>query len=109
MSEPLSVRAQKVQDALNRYGVRCEVVELPTDPAPGFGGILLGGIVARFGPDLPEDFHDEVLHLMYELEHGGRRERHRFADAPEGGAAVLLQDSQDAEVDVVQLEGAVVA
>ena len=56
--------------------------ELPTDPAPGFGGILLGGIVARFGPDLPEDFHDEVLHLMYELEHGGRiaqpRLRHRL-------------------------------
>lgn len=57
-------------------------MELPTDPAPGFGGILLGGIIARFGPDLPEDFHDEVLHLMYELEHGGRiaqpRLRHRL-------------------------------
>ena len=57
-------------------------LDLPTDPAPGFGGILLGGIVARFAPDLPEDFHDEVLHLMYELEHGGRiaqpRLRHRL-------------------------------
>jgi hypothetical protein len=57
-------------------------LDLPTDPAPGFGGILLGGIAARFGPDLPEDFHDEVLHLMYELEHGGRiaqpRLRHRL-------------------------------
>ena len=29
MSEPLSVSAQKVQDALDRYGVSCEVVELP--------------------------------------------------------------------------------
>jgi prolyl-tRNA editing enzyme YbaK/EbsC (Cys-tRNA(Pro) deacylase) len=29
MSEPLSDSAQKVQDALDRHGVRCEVVELP--------------------------------------------------------------------------------
>jgi prolyl-tRNA editing enzyme YbaK/EbsC (Cys-tRNA(Pro) deacylase) len=29
MSEPLSESAQKVQDALDRQGVRCEVVELP--------------------------------------------------------------------------------
>jgi prolyl-tRNA editing enzyme YbaK/EbsC (Cys-tRNA(Pro) deacylase) len=29
MSEPLSESAQKVQDALDRHGVRCEVVELP--------------------------------------------------------------------------------
>jgi len=29
MSQPLSESAQKVQDALNRHGVTCEVVELP--------------------------------------------------------------------------------
>jgi prolyl-tRNA editing enzyme YbaK/EbsC (Cys-tRNA(Pro) deacylase) len=29
MAEPLSESAQKVQDALNRYGVNCVVVELP--------------------------------------------------------------------------------
>ena len=29
MAEPLSVTAQKVQDALNRHGVSCRVVELP--------------------------------------------------------------------------------
>jgi prolyl-tRNA editing enzyme YbaK/EbsC (Cys-tRNA(Pro) deacylase) len=29
MSEPLSESAQKVQDALNRHGVICEVLELP--------------------------------------------------------------------------------
>lgn len=29
MSEPLSENAQKVQDALNRHGVNCEVLELP--------------------------------------------------------------------------------
>lgn len=55
---------------------------LPTDPAPGFGGVLLGGIAARFGPDLDPDFHDEALHLLVELEHGRRiaqpRLRHRL-------------------------------
>ena len=55
---------------------------LPVDPAPGFGGILLGGIAARFGPDLAEDFHDEVVHLSHEVEHGRRiaqpRLRHRL-------------------------------
>lgn len=58
--------------------------ELPCDPAPGFGGILLGGIAARFAPDLDEDFHDEVRHLMGELEHGRRiaqpRLRHRLQE-----------------------------
>jgi prolyl-tRNA editing enzyme YbaK/EbsC (Cys-tRNA(Pro) deacylase) len=29
MSEPLSESAQKVQDALNRHGVTCQVMELP--------------------------------------------------------------------------------
>jgi prolyl-tRNA editing enzyme YbaK/EbsC (Cys-tRNA(Pro) deacylase) len=29
MADPLSESAQKVQDALNRHGVSCEVVELP--------------------------------------------------------------------------------
>jgi len=47
-------------------------LELPCDPAPGFGGLLLGGITARFAPDLDPDFHDELLHLMDELEAGRR-------------------------------------
>ncbi len=57
-------------------------LELPCDPAPGFGGVLLGGVAARFGADLDEDFHDEVRHLMTDLEHGRRivqpRLRHRL-------------------------------
>lgn len=56
--------------------------ELPCDPAPGFGGILLGGIVARFAADLDPDLHDELLHLMSEVERGHRiaqpRLRHRY-------------------------------
>lgn len=57
-------------------------LNLPVGPAPGFGGILLGGIAARFGPGLSEDFNDEVMHLMGVLEAGGRtaqpRLRHRL-------------------------------
>ena len=57
---------------------------LPCDPAPGYGGLLLGGVAARYAPELDEDFHDEVLHLMTELERGRRiaqpRLRHRLQE-----------------------------
>ena len=57
-------------------------LELPVEPAPGFGGILLGGIVARFAPDLDPDLHDELLNLTVEVERGRRipqpRLRHRL-------------------------------
>lgn len=56
--------------------------ELPCSPAPGFGGILLGGIVARFGPDVDPDLRDELLRLMTDVERGRRipqpRLRHRL-------------------------------
>lgn len=42
-------------------------VLLPTDPAPGFGGILLGGIIARFAPSLDSDLHDDFVALIGEL------------------------------------------
>lgn len=55
---------------------------LPTDPAPGFGGILLGGIVARYAAELDPDTHDEVVALVADLERGRRvaqpRLRHRL-------------------------------
>jgi hypothetical protein len=56
--------------------------ELPVEPLPGFGGVLLAGIVARFSPDLDADLYDELLVLMRQLERGQRipqpRLRHRF-------------------------------
>ena len=55
---------------------------LPVEPAPGFGGILLGGIVAAHIADLPEDLSDELGRLLADLEAGRcipqPNLRHRF-------------------------------
>lgn len=57
-------------------------LDLPCSPAPGFGGILLGGIVARFAQDLDPDLHDDLLRLMGDVQRGRRipqpRLRHRL-------------------------------
>ncbi|MPY92466.1 MAG: hypothetical protein GEV08_05175 [Acidimicrobiia bacterium] len=46
--------------------------ELPTEPAPGAGGVLLGGIAARYAPDLYEEDLDDVELLMRQLAAGMR-------------------------------------
>ena len=55
---------------------------LPCDPVPGFGGLLLGGVVARFAQDMDPDDIGELLALIYDLDAGYRipqpRLRHRF-------------------------------
>ena len=55
---------------------------LPSEPAPGFGGVLLGGIVARFTEVLDADTLPEYLQLLDDLEANRRipqpRLRHRF-------------------------------
>ena len=55
---------------------------LPTEPAPGYGGILLGGIVAANLSDVDSELRDEFLGLVDDLEAGRRisqpRLRHRF-------------------------------
>jgi hypothetical protein len=55
---------------------------LPMDPAPGFGGLLLGGIVAAHIDGLDEDLFEELHRLLLEVEAGRRipqpRLRHRF-------------------------------
>lgn len=55
---------------------------LPTNPAPGPGGLLLAGIVAHFAADLDDDDHAELLLLMQQVESGFRivqpRLRHRL-------------------------------
>ena len=55
---------------------------LPTEPAPGFGGILLACIVATFDQELDEEMSDELHDLLEDLEQRRRisqpRLRHRF-------------------------------
>ena len=55
---------------------------LPTEPAPGYGGILLGGIVAAHLADVEPEVRADLLVLADELEEGSRisqpRLRHRF-------------------------------
>ncbi|MEI8287057.1 MAG: hypothetical protein WCG15_07150, partial [Actinomycetes bacterium] len=55
---------------------------LPVDPAPGFGGLLLGAVVSVFSRDIDEDLIPDVQRLLLEVERGSRvvqpRLRHRF-------------------------------
>ena len=45
---------------------------LPCEPTPGFGGVLLGGVVARFVADIDEEMIPDVEALTHELEAGRR-------------------------------------
>ncbi len=55
---------------------------LPVDPAPGFGGLLLGAVVAQHLEGVNDDLIPDVHRLLNEVESGGRvvqpRLRHRF-------------------------------
>lgn len=55
---------------------------LPVDPAPGFGGLLLGAVVARHAPDVDPDLRADLQRLIGEIEEGRRvvqpRLRHRY-------------------------------
>ena len=57
-------------------------LHLPTEPAPGFGPVLLGAVVAAHIEALDPDLHDELSRLMVDVERGRRiaqpRLRHRF-------------------------------
>ncbi len=55
---------------------------LPIDPAPGAGGLLLAAIVARTGPSVEPELREGLIHLIDDLDRGARipqpRVRHRF-------------------------------
>jgi hypothetical protein len=55
---------------------------LPADPPPGFGGLLLGAVVARHVADVDDDFIPDLHRLIDQVERGDRvvqpRLRHRF-------------------------------
>lgn len=75
---------------------------LPMDPAPGAGAVLLGGIVAAHSSGMTAEEHDELTKLAAELERGARiaqprlrfrlqedrvgltRSRHRLIAGPDG-------------------------
>ena len=55
---------------------------LPVDPVPGFGGVLLGAVLATHAPEVDEDLMVDIQRLISEIERGDRvaqpRLRHRF-------------------------------
>ncbi len=55
---------------------------LPVEPAPGFGGLLLGAVVANHISGVDPELRGDVVRLIREIEHGRRvvqpRLRHRF-------------------------------
>ena len=57
-------------------------LNLPITPAPGFGGILLGGVVAGHIEQLDPELFDDLHRLTLQLQEGQRvpqpRLRHRF-------------------------------
>jgi hypothetical protein len=78
----------------------------PVDPAPGFGGLLLGGIVAGHIDQLDPDLFDDLHRLTLQLEAGQRipqpRLRHRFQTDRVGltrSVHRLLGDGEDLEFD----------
>lgn len=56
--------------------------DLPVSPAPGFGGLLLGGVAAVFVERIDRDLHTDLMRLTHQLDNGERipqpRLRHRF-------------------------------
>ncbi|MFZ4810774.1 MAG: J domain-containing protein [Ilumatobacteraceae bacterium] len=55
---------------------------LPVDPAPGFGGLLLGAVIAAHLPDVDPDHVADVHRLLTQIGDGGRvtqpRLRYRY-------------------------------
>jgi hypothetical protein len=55
---------------------------LPAEPAPGFGGLLLGAVVAHHIPDVDEDLVADIHRLLHQIDRGERivqpRLRHRY-------------------------------
>jgi hypothetical protein len=73
---------------------------LPVEPAPGFGGILLGGVVATYLPGIDPDLVGDLRRLTLQLEHGHRvaqpRLRHRRQTDRVGLTRSLLRLRADA-------------
>ena len=80
--------------------------DLPVDPPPGFGAVLLGGIAAVAAEELDGEDRDGLRRLMLHLEHAHRvpqpQLRHRFQVDTHGLArthAVLRGGGEEIELD----------
>jgi hypothetical protein len=87
-------------------------MSLPTDPPPGFGGILLGGIIAANIGEVDPDLVPELLRLTTELEEGRRipqpRLRYRFQEDKVGLQASrhrLLGEGEELVFDLQEDKG----
>lgn len=83
-------------------------VDLPCVPAPGFGGLLLGAVAARFVMDLDPDDVPDIVALTHELEAGRRipqpRLRHRFQHDRVGLTRSPHRLHRDDETDTLRLQ-----
>jgi hypothetical protein len=74
---------------------------LPTDPAPGLGGVLLAAVVAAYLPDVDEDHHVDIGRLIDQVARGERivqpRLEHRYQIDRHGLATSVHQLNGDAE------------
>ena len=74
---------------------------LPTDPAPGLGGVLLAAVVAAYLPDVDEELHPDLSRLIDEVARGDRvvqpRLQHRYQIDRHGLATSVHQLTGDAD------------
>ncbi len=80
--------------------------DLPVTPSPGFGGILLAGVVAGHIQELDPELFDDLDRLTYQLQDGQRipqpRLRHRFQHDRIGltrSVHRLIGDGEDLEFE----------
>ncbi len=96
---------------------------LPSDPPPGFGGLLLGAVVAAHVRDVHEDLVPDLHRLVDQVDRSQRivqpRMRHRFqvdrhglarsVHRLVGGGEEVTVDSEASGTPLVQLLGALYA
>jgi len=74
---------------------------LPTDPAPGLGGVLLAAVVAAYLPDVDEELHPDIGRLIDQVVRGERvvqpRLQHRYQIDRHGLATSVHQLNGDAD------------
>jgi hypothetical protein len=74
---------------------------LPVDPAPGFGGLLLGAVLARHLPDVDDDLVADVHRLLDQVSRGDRvvqpRLQHRYQVDRHGLAASVHRMEGDGD------------